>query len=61
MKLFSNKSFNTYLMILLFTLIVVSEFIGSLFDYGVFYTYSLSATLFWLFLGYLNQIEKDDG
>ena len=61
LKLFSNKSFNTYLMILLFTLIVVSEFIGSLFDYGVFYTYSLSATLFWLFLGYLNQIEKDDG
>ena len=61
LKLFSNKSFNTYLMILLFTLIVVSEFIGSLFDYGVSYTYSLSATLFWLFLGYLNQIEKDDG
>lgn len=61
LRLFSNKNFHIYLMNLLFVLVVVSEFIGSLFDYGVFYTYSLSATLFWLFLGYLNKIEKDDG
>lgn len=29
----------------MFAIIVLSEFIGSLSDYGVFYIYSLSATL----------------
>ncbi|MFQ8592610.1 MAG: hypothetical protein ACLSAL_03685 [Thomasclavelia spiroformis] len=37
----------------MFVVIVLSEFIGSLSDYGVFYIYSLSATLAWCFLGYL--------
>lgn len=58
LQLFNTNNFEHYLMIMLFTLIVVSEFIGSQFDYGVFYTYCLSATLAWLFLGYLQQIEK---
>ena len=44
----------------IFTLIVVSEFIGGLFDYGVFYIYSLSATLGWMFLGYLYQMRGSD-
>lgn len=50
-KKYQNKQ--SYFIILLFTMIVVSEFIGGMFDFGVFYNYSLSATLAWLFLGYL--------
>lgn len=46
-----------YTSLLLFVLIVCSEFTGSLFDYGIFYLYSLSATLFWLFLGYLHYYK----
>ena len=42
-----------YFIIQMFVVIVLSEFIGSLSDYGVFYIYSLSATLAWCFLGYL--------
>lgn len=42
-----------YFIIQMFIMIVLSEFIGSLSDYGVFYIYSLSATLAWCFLGYL--------
>lgn len=43
---------SSYFIILLCLLIVVTEVIGGMFDYGVFYVYSLSATLAWLFLGY---------
>ena len=43
----------SYFIILLFIMIYVSEFIGGLFDFGVFYVYSLSATLAWIFLGYI--------
>ncbi|WP_455684270.1 O-antigen ligase family protein [Thomasclavelia sp.] len=43
----------TYFIVQMFIMIVLSEFIGSLSDYGVFYIYSLSATLAWCFLGYL--------
>ena len=43
---------------LLAVLIVISEWIGGCFDYGVFYNYSLSATLSWLFLGYLYQLRE---
>ena len=42
-----------YFIIQMFVMIVLSEFIGGLSDYGVFYIYSLSATLAWCFLGYL--------
>lgn len=42
-----------YFIVQMFIMIVLSEFIGSLSDYGVFYIYSLSATLAWCFLGYL--------
>lgn len=42
-----------YFIVQMFVVIVSSEFIGSLSDYGVFYIYSLSATLAWCFLGYL--------
>ena len=45
---------------MIFTLIVVSEFIGGMFDYGVFYVYSLSATLCWLFLAILDNGESGD-
>ena len=56
LKLFKVKQQSSnYLKIMIFTLIVVSEFIGGMFDYGVFYVYSLSATLCWLFLGYLHD------
>lgn len=48
---YRNKK--SYFIILLFIMIVVSEFIGGFFDFGVFYVYSLSATLAWLFLGYI--------
>lgn len=47
-----------YFIILMFVVIVLSEFIGSLSDYGVFYIYSLSATLAWCFLGYLFEYQK---
>ena len=48
---YRNKK--SYFIVLLFIMIFVSEFIGGLFDFGVFYVYSLSATLAWLFLGYI--------
>ena len=48
---YRNKK--SYFIVLLFIMIVVSEFIGGLFDFGVFYVYSLSATLAWMFLGYI--------
>lgn len=48
---YRNKK--SYFIILLFVMVFVSEFIGGLFDFGVFYVYSLSATLAWLFLGYI--------
>lgn len=47
------KNSDSYFIILLFVLIVLSDFIGGFFDFGVFYNYSLSSTLSWLFLGYL--------
>ncbi len=43
-----------YFSILIFCLIVLSEVIGGFFDYGVFYTYSLSTIIAWNFLGYLD-------
>ena len=43
-----------YFGLLIFSLIVVCEVIGGLFDYGVFYNYSLSTAIAWIFLGYLN-------
>lgn len=53
-----------YFIIQMFIMIVLSEFIGGLSDYGVFYIYSLSATLAWCFLGYLftyqNIINSSD-
>lgn len=42
-----------YFSLLLFSLIVACETIGGMFDYGVFYNYSLSTTIAWIFLGYL--------
>ena len=51
LKKTSKTSF--YAVVMLCLLIVVAEFIGSLFDYGIFYVYSLSATLAWQFLGYV--------
>lgn len=55
----NNPSHATYLITLLMSLILLTEFIGSLFDFGIFYMNSLSATLFWLFLGYLSlQYER---
>lgn len=56
LKKYQNKT--SYFIILLFTMIVVSEFIGGLFDFGVFYNYSLSTTLAWLFLGYLYFLNE---
>ena len=47
-----------YFIILMFAMIVLSEFIGGLSDYGVFYIYSLSATLAWCFLGYLYTYQR---
>ncbi|NBK97552.1 MAG: O-antigen ligase domain-containing protein [Erysipelotrichia bacterium] len=44
---------SSYFIILCFTLVVLSDFLGGMFDYGVFYVYSLSSTLSWVFLGYL--------
>ena len=46
------KNKRAYFIILLFIMIFLSEFIGGFFDFGVFYVYSLSATLAWMFLGY---------
>lgn len=51
LKFHYNKK--CYFSLLLFCLIVVSEVIGGLFDYGVFYVYSLSTIIAWNFLGYL--------
>lgn len=47
------KHKKSYFIILLMMMIYVSELIASLLDFGVFYVYSLSATLAWLFLGYM--------
>ena len=47
-----------YFIVQMFSMIVLSEFIGSLSDYGVFYIYSLSATLAWCFLGYLFTYQR---
>lgn len=55
LKKYSGTS--SYFVILLCLLIVVTEFIGGMFDYGVFYVYSLSATLGWMFLGYVFWIN----
>ena len=41
-----------YFNLLLFCLIIISEVIGGMFDYGVFYVYSLSTVIAWNFLGY---------
>lgn len=43
-----------YFTLLIFALIVSCEIIGGLFDYGVFYVYSLSSMIAWNFLGYLH-------
>lgn len=51
--LMKYKNKKSYYIVLLFIMIYVSEFIGGMFDFGVFYVYSLSATLAWLFLGYI--------
>lgn len=51
LKKYQNK--NTYFIVLLFMMIFVCEFIGGLFDFGFFYVYSLSASLAWMFLGYI--------
>lgn len=48
-----------YFIIQMFAMIVLSEFIGGLSDYGVFYIYSLSATLAWCFLGYLFTYQNN--
>ena len=54
-----KKSINQReILYLLAVLIVISEWIGGCFDYGVFYNYSLSATLSWIFLGYLYQLRE---
>lgn len=45
-----------YFSLLIFALIVGCEVIGGMFDYGVFYNYSLSTTIAWIFLGYLLRI-----
>lgn len=50
-KKYSGTS--SYFVVLCFTLVVIAEFLGGMFDYGVFYVYSLSASLAWCFLGYL--------
>lgn len=49
---------DVYFIVQMFVMIVLSEFIGGLSDYGVFYIYSLSATLAWCFLGYLFSYHK---
>lgn len=51
--LMKYKNKKSYYIILLFIMIFVSEFIGGLLDFGIFYVYSLSATLAWTFLGYI--------
>lgn len=52
--LLNNCNDKHYFSLLIFSLIVVCEVIGGLFDYGVFYNYSLSTAITWIFLGYLN-------
>lgn len=52
--LLNNCNDKHYFSLLIFSLIVVCEVIGGLFDYGVFYNYSLSTAIAWIFLGYLN-------
>lgn len=48
----------SYFIILLCSFIIFIEFFGSLLDYGVFYVYSLSALLFWNYLGYLYWLHR---
>lgn len=48
----------SYFIILMSIVVLMSEFVGGFLDYGVFYTYSLSATLFWIYLGYLHWINQ---
>lgn len=48
----------SYFIILLMIFVLMSEFVGGMLDYGIFYTYSLSATLFWIYLGYLHWINQ---
>lgn len=59
--LIKYKNKKSYYIVLLFIMIFVSEFIGGMLDFGVFYVYSLSATLAWMFLGYVywlnNQVD----
>lgn len=50
-KKYSGSS--SYFIVLCFTLVVLSDFIGGMLDYGVFYVYSLSSTLSWVYLGYI--------
>lgn len=51
LKKYSASS--SYFVVLCFLLVIVCDFIGGMLDYGVFYVYSLSSTLSWLFLGYI--------
>lgn len=51
LKMYSSSS--SYFIVLCFMLVVLSDFLGGMLDYGVFYVYSLSSTLSWVFLGYL--------
>lgn len=50
-KKYSGSS--SYFIVLCFMLVVLSDFLGGMLDYGVFYVYSLSSTLSWVFLGYI--------
>ena len=53
-----SQGTSMYFIVQMFTMIVLCEFIGGLTDYGVFYIYSLSATLAWCFLGYLYTYQR---
>lgn len=43
----------SYFMILMIGFIIFIEAMGGFLDYGVFYIYSMSSVLFWVYLGYL--------
>lgn len=49
-----------YFSLMISSLIVVCEVFGGFFDYGVFYTYSLSTVIAWNFLGYICQLHQND-
>lgn len=55
---YENKG--SYYMVLMFVMVFVIEFIGSLFDFGIFYNYSLSSSLAWIFLGYIYWLSKEE-